>query len=109
MNEDEVEDDDLKAYLEEMKALETDFSDLEDLDLEELQEIQDAISKVQEGEEVIEDGIVGEEFSDQIIENDLKKEREIKEGMISDFSDMDEIDFDELREMQDAIKSVQQE
>lgn len=109
VNEDEVEDDDLKAYLEEMKALETDFSDLEDLDLEELQEIQDAISKVQEGEELIEDGIVGEEFSEQIIENELKKEREIKEGMISDFSDMDEIDFDELREMQDAIKSVQQE
>jgi hypothetical protein len=109
MKEDELEDDDLKAYLEEMKALETDFSDLEDLDMEELQEIQEAISQVQEGEELIEEDGVAEEISEHTIENELKEEMEIKETMISDFSDMDEIDFDELREMQDAIESVQQE
>ena len=109
MKEEEQENDDLKVYLEEMKALETDFSDLEDLDLEELQEIQDAITQVKEGEELIEGGVVGEEISEQTIENEIKEEKEIKETMISDFSDMDEIDFDELREMQDAIESVQQE
>ena len=48
--EENIEDDDLKAYLEEMKVLESDFSDLEDLDMEELQEIQDAISKVKDNE-----------------------------------------------------------
>ncbi|MHA2126482.1 MAG: hypothetical protein ACW99E_14370 [Promethearchaeota archaeon] len=104
-----LEDDDLNAYLEEMKALETDFSDLEDLDMDELQEIQEAISQVQEGEELIEQGGVAEEILEQEIDNELRKEIEIKETMISDFSDMDEIDFDELREMQDAIESVQQE
>ncbi|UCD00632.1 MAG: hypothetical protein JSV23_07005 [Promethearchaeota archaeon] len=110
MEESEIEDDDLEAYLRDMKALETDFSDLEDLDMEELQEIQDAIVKVKEGEELPEDEI----FSDQItteeeIIDELEKAKEAKEAMISDFSDMDEIDFDELREMQEAIETVKHE
>lgn len=107
--EENVDEDDLKIYLEEMKALETDFSDLEDLDLEELQEIQDAISKVKEGEELTEAEVVSERLSGEEINVEMSKEKEIREAMITDFSDMDEIDFDELRDMQDAMSSVKQE
>ncbi|MFW9940926.1 MAG: hypothetical protein ACFFFT_07785 [Candidatus Thorarchaeota archaeon] len=105
----EPQDDDLKAYLEEMKALETDFSDLEDLDMEELQEIQDAIAKVKESEEspVIE--AIDEELTEEEIIIELQEEKELKEAMVTDFSDMDEIDFEELKDMQDAIDSVKQE
>ncbi|MFX1303353.1 MAG: hypothetical protein ACFFBV_01480 [Promethearchaeota archaeon] len=103
-------EDDLETYLRDMKALETDFSDLEDLDMEELKEIQDAIAKVKEGEELPEDEIFGEQISaEEEIVDELKKEKELKEVMISDFSDMDEIDFDELREMQEAIETVKHE
>lgn len=108
--EESVDEDDLKIYLEEMKALETDFSDLEDLDLEELQEIQDAISKVKEGEELTEAEVVSERLSGgEEINVEMSEEKEIREAMITDFSDMDEIDFDELRDMQDAMSSVKQE
>lgn len=108
--EENVDEDDLKIYLEEMKALETDFSDLEDLDLEELQEIQDAISKVKEGEELTEAEVVSERLSGgEEINVEMSEEKEIREAMITDFSDMDEIDFDELRDMQDAMSSVKQE
>lgn len=105
----EEEDDDLEEYLKEMKALESDFSDLEDLDLEELQEIQDAIAKVKE-DEVLYSG----EFADKgILESEIngkiKEEKNMKEAMISDFSDIGEIDLDELREMQNAIEIVKQE
>lgn len=110
LEENEVEDDDLEAYLRDMKALETDFSDLEDLDVEELQEIQDAITKVKEGEELQEDQIFNEEIStEEEIVDELKEEKDLKEAMISDFSDMDEIDFDELKEMQEAIETVKHE
>jgi hypothetical protein len=107
----EAEEDDLQAYMAEIQMLETDFSDLEELDMEELQEIQDAIAQVKEGEEASFDT---EEMTDPNLEyteseSELKIEQEIKEGMISDFSDMDEIDFDELRDMQDAIESVKDE
>ncbi len=105
----EVEDDDLKAYLEEMKALETDFSDLEDLDMEELQEIQDAIAKVKESEEAPKIEVISEELTGEEIEIELKEEKELKEAMVTDFSDMDEIDFEELKDMQNAIESVKQE
>jgi hypothetical protein len=110
VEEDEFEGDDLEIYLKEMKTLETDFSDLEDLDMEELQEIQDAIAKVKEGEESLEDEIILEKKSEglEIIE-EIKEEQEVKEAMIKDFSDMDEIDFDELREMQEAIETVKHE
>ena len=108
--EENIDEDDLKIYLEEMKALETDFSDLEDLDLEELQEIQDAISKVKEGEELTEAEVVSERLSGgEEINVEMSEEKEIREAMITDFSDMDEIDFDELRDMQDAMSSVKQE
>ncbi|MFX1326440.1 MAG: hypothetical protein ACFE8N_15930, partial [Promethearchaeota archaeon] len=93
----------------EMKVLETDFSDLEDLDMEELQEIQDAISKVKEGEEFIEEESVEEQIFEEKVEEEIKEEKELKESMVADFSDLDEIDFEELRDMQDAIQSVKQE
>ena len=105
----EVEDDDLKAYLEEMKALESDFSDLEDLDMEELQEIQDAIAKVKESEEAPKIEVISEELSEEEIEIELKEEKELKEAMVTDFSDIDEIDFEELKDMQNAIESVKQD
>ncbi|MEE9376996.1 MAG: hypothetical protein V3V33_03060 [Candidatus Lokiarchaeia archaeon] len=106
----EEKDDDLETYLRDMKALESDFSDLEDLDMEELQEIQDAIEKVKEGEELSEDEIISEDISEEaVIIDEIKEEQEFKEAMISDFSDMDEIDFDELREMQEAIETVKHE
>jgi len=107
--EENVDEDDLKIYLEEMKALETDFSDLEDLDMEELQEIQDAISKVKEDEELTESEVVNERLSGEEINFEMSEEKEIREAMITDFSDIDEIDFDELRDMQDAMSSVKQE
>lgn len=105
----EVEDDDLKAYLEEMKALESDFSDLEDLDMEELQEIQDAIAKVKESEEAPKIEVISEELTEEEIEIELKEEKELKEAMVTDFSDIDEIDFEELKDMQNAIESVKQD
>ena len=106
----EDEDDDLKTYLRDMKTLETDFSDLEDLDMEELQEIQDAIEKVKEGEELTEIEIINEGISEEeVMIDEIKEEQEFKEAMISDFSDMAEIDFDELREMQEAIETVKHE
>ncbi|MHA2392938.1 MAG: hypothetical protein ACXAEX_13410 [Promethearchaeota archaeon] len=107
--EENIEDDDLKAYLEEMKVLESDFSDLEDLDMEELQEIQDAISKVKEGEELSGDEIVSEQIPEEKEVFEIKEEKELRETMVTDFSDLDEIDFEELRDMQDAIQSVKQE
>jgi len=110
MDKKEVENDDLEAYLRDMKALETDFSDIEDLDMEELQEIQDAIAKVKEGEEFPEDGLISEEKTEELeMSDEIKEEEEIKEDMITDFSDIDEIDFDELREMQEAIETVKHE
>jgi hypothetical protein len=105
----EVDDDDLKAYLEEMRALESDFSDLEDLDIEELQEIQDAIAQVKQSEETSNVELINEDLIEEEIKVELKEEKEIKEAMITDFSDMDEIEFEELKDMQEAIDSVKQE
>jgi len=108
--------DDLETYLSDMKNLETDFSDLEDLDLDELREMQEAIAKVKElesleNEEAIEEGISKE--LELIRSKPQTTEREDylaqKEAMISDFSDLEEIDFDELQDMQKAIESVKQE
>ena len=108
--------DDLDLYISEMKNLETDFSDLEDLDLEELQEMQDAIAKVKELESLQNEEIIEEEISKEYesFEKDIQTtEREDylkqKEAMINDFSDIDNIDFDELQEMQKAIETVKQE
>jgi hypothetical protein len=108
--------DDLDIYISEMKNLETDFSDLEDLGLEELQEMQDAITKVKELENLQNKEIIEEEISKEYesFETDIQTtEREDylkqKEAMINDFSDIDNIDFDELQEMQKAIETVKQE
>ncbi|MFX1454697.1 MAG: hypothetical protein ACFFDB_04920 [Promethearchaeota archaeon] len=106
---DEFEEDDLKIYFEEMKALETDFSDLEDLDMEELQEIQDAISQVKESEELSGIEVTNEETLNKELISARIEEKDLKEAMITDFSDLDEIDFDELRDMQEAISTVKQE
>ncbi len=107
--------DDLKTYLEEMESLETDFSDMEDLDLEEIQAMQDAINKVREIDASNEDisiesiSISGDTEESQKLT--VEKERYIaeKESLLTDFSDLDEIGFDELKEMQEAMKSVRQE
>jgi len=101
-------EDDLKAYLSDMETLESDFSDLEDLDFEELKEMQEAIAKVKELEELgdtedIDEKIPGIQSSEQ----DAYLAQ--KEAMISDFSDIEGIDFEELQEMQKAIESVKQE
>jgi len=108
--ENQVEQDDLESYLKDMKALEKDFSDMLDLDMDELQEIKDAIEKVKESEKMHEDNIVNQEIHyEEILVDELKHQEEVKESMISDFSDMDKIDFDELREMQEAIETVKQD
>ena len=108
--------DDLDVYLSEMKNLETDFSDLEDLDLEELQEMQDAIAKVkelesQQSKEIIKEEIPKEyeSFKPNIQTTEREDYRMQKEAMSSDFSDIENIDFEELQEMQKAIETVQQE
>jgi hypothetical protein len=60
--------------------------------------MQEAIAKVKESEESTIDAEVISEI-----------ESERREDLINDFSDIDEIDFDELKEMQQAIESVKQE
>jgi len=110
-------DDDLEAYLREMENLESDFSDLDDLDMEELKDMQDAISKVREQETGSNEQEHIEEFSPTDfesfeIETETTEETEYfkqKEAMITDFSDIEQIDFDELRDMKDAIETVKQE
>jgi len=100
--------DDLDLYISEMKHLETDFSDLEDLDFEELKEMQEAIAKVKELEE-----LEANEDLEEIIPDLQSTEQEDylaqKEAMISDFSDIEGIEFEELQDMQKAIESVKQE
>jgi len=109
VEEEESEDDDLEEYLKEMKALESDFSDLDSLDMEELQEIQDAIAKVKKGEVLVSEELAEKGISLFEINGKIKEEKNMKEAMISDFSDIGEIDLDELREMQNAIEIVKQE
>lgn len=112
---DDTEEDDLNSYLSEMKTLETDFSDLDDLDFEEIKEMQEAILKVKEMEsqepssqtvEVSEEGGYSEL---QIQKDEMDDYLSQREAMISDFSDLEEIDFDELKEMKDAIETVKLE
>ena len=100
--------DDLDIYISEMKNLETDFSDLEDLDFEELKEMQEAIAKVKELEKFEVDGNF-EEIVPDIQSSEQEDYIAQKEAMISDFSDIEGIDFEELQEMQKAIESVKQE
>ncbi|MHA1486348.1 MAG: hypothetical protein ACTSSC_04150, partial [Promethearchaeota archaeon] len=100
--------DDLDIYISEMKHLETDFSDLEDLDFEELKEMQEAIAKVKELEQ-LEGNENLEEFVPDLQSSEQEDYLAQKEAMISDFSDIEGIDFEELQEMQKAIESVKQE
>jgi len=109
LEEEEFEGDDLQAYIREMEALKSDFSDLDELDMEELQEIQEAIIKVKEGENLVTKVLIKDDGNDNAIREELKEEYDLKEAMLTDFSDMDEIDLDELREIQDAIETVKHE
>ena len=103
--------DDLKAYLQEMKSLESDFSDLDDLDFEEIKAMQEAIKKVQEGEipdaQVLPKSV--ELDTPEVSVTDQERYISEKEKFLTDFSDLDEIDFDELEEMKEAVESVKQE
>lgn len=107
----EEKKDDLEAYLEEMEALESDFSDLDDLDFEELKAMQEAIKKVQEGEiPVIKEKVKPvEPQTAEITFTDHEKYVSEKEKLYTDFSDLDDMDFDELEEMKAAVESVKQE
>jgi len=103
--------DDLETYLEEMKSLESDFSDLDDLDFEEIKAMQEAIEKVREGDipnakEVAKPIQVD---TPEVKLADQKRYDTEKEKLLTDFSDLDEIDFDELEEMKEAVESVKQE
>ncbi|MFX0148288.1 MAG: hypothetical protein ACFE8E_11160 [Candidatus Hodarchaeota archaeon] len=108
--------DDLEAYYSEMENLETDFSDLDDIDLEELKDIQKAISKVKEMTSTSNEKIIDINSIDHL--EDTEQEAEVgqldeylaqREAMISDFSDLEEIPFEELQDMQEAIESVKKE
>lgn len=111
---DSKDQDDLKDYLTEIKDLKSDFSDLDDLDFEELKEMQDAIIKVREMENLE----VEKTIKDTSLSNDssvLTEKAKMddylaqKEALISDFSDLDEFEFEELKEIQEAIETVKQE
>ncbi len=106
--------DDLSTYLEEMKALETDFSDMDDLDIDEIKAMQDAVDKMREidaSDEDIPIESISEDTTEESQELIIEQERYSaeKESLLTDFSDLDEIGFDELKEMQEAMKSVRQE
>ena len=100
---DELNEDDLQDYLKDMELLETDFSDLDDLEFEEIQETQEAIAKVRE------EDIKSEDAEIPVSENEIIDYIQQKEDLISDFSDIEQIDFDELKEMKQAIESVKKE
>ena len=112
---DESEEDDLNSYFSEMKTLETDFSDLDDLDFEEIKEMQEAILKVKEMEsqepssQTVDIPKEGDYSEPQIQKEEMDDYLSQREAMISDFSDLEEIDFDELKEMKEAIETVKQE
>ncbi|MBN1802732.1 MAG: hypothetical protein JW891_14575 [Candidatus Lokiarchaeota archaeon] len=130
--EDFNEEDDLKLYLREIGQLEEDFSDLEDLDELELQEMREAINEVRQSELSIVDDkdlevpeqesleldqgeSVSEEFQQEIQlpeELDLEETLEIeteKASIIEDFSDIGKMSLEELREMKLAIEEVKKE
>ncbi|MFX1558886.1 MAG: hypothetical protein ACFFC9_16680 [Promethearchaeota archaeon] len=111
---DSKDQDDLKDYLTEIKDLKSDFSDLDDLDFEELKEMQDAIIKVREMENLeVKKTIKDTSLSDtsSIVTEKAKMDDYLaqKEALISDFSDLDEFEFEELKEIQEAIETVKQE
>ena len=104
-NDENQEQDDLQTYLSEMEFLETDFSDLEELDRDELLEMQNAIDMVIDAEEIVPEETPSEELPTTV--EVAKTEEVITEEM--DFSDLGEIDLNELLEMQRTIESVKQQ
>ncbi len=99
----------LETYMKEMDMLSEDFSDLSDFDIEELQDIKEAIEEVRRGkmkEEISEDqteeAAVSEEIS--IEDSELIAYLDEREQLSQDFTDIQELDLDELRDMKEAIE-----
>ncbi|MGV9172201.1 MAG: hypothetical protein ACOC4M_00165 [Promethearchaeia archaeon] len=101
INESEI--DDYQNYIKEMTELGSDFSDLDNLDLEEIEEMKEAVQKVQEGE------IPDQSAPEELKEPEINQIIDEKEELFEDFSDLEAIDFDELREMKEAIEEVKEE
>ena len=110
----EGQDTSLETYLKEVNMLSEDFSDLSDLDIEELRDIKEAI------EEVRKERVVGEISEDQrevpdisedrfIEDSELKTYLEEREQLAQDFTDLQELDLDELKDMKEAITTIKSE
>ena len=104
----------LETYMKEMDMLSEDFSDLSDFDIEELQDIKEAIEEVRRGkmkEEISEDqteeAAVSEEIS--IEDSELIAYLDEREQLSQDFTDIQELDLDELRDMKEAIATIKSE
>lgn len=105
---------DLETYMKEMDILSGDFSDLSDFDIEELQDIKEAIEEVRRGklegeisEDQTEEAAVSEEIS--IEDSELKAYLDEREQLSQDFTDIQELDLDELRDMKEAIATIKSE
>lgn len=105
---------DLETYMKEMDILSEDFSDLSDFDIEELQDIKEAIEEVSRGklegeisEDQTEEAAVSEEIS--IEDSELKAYLNEREQLSQDFTDIQELDLDELRDMKEAITTIRSE
>lgn len=110
----EQQDTDLKAYIKEIDILSEDFSDLSDLDMEELQDIKEAVEEVRKGkskEEVSEDEIEEAEVSEEIsvVNSELMTYLDEREQLSQNFTDLQELDLDELRDMKEAIATMKSE
>lgn len=100
----------LEGYMDDLD-LSGDFSDFDDFDLEELQDIKDAIAQVKHHDDVdkvIEEDFQKSEITDAVTDSDSEMDTYLKEreALSEDFSDLQELDIDELSEMKDAIASV---
>ncbi len=106
------ENNDLETYMKEIQNLETDFSDLDELDMEEILEMQEAIAQVRESEKSDSMNKKADNYL-QTDSFDLSQEKadylSQRKTMTADFSDLEEIDLDELKEMQEAIEEVKEE
>jgi len=113
----EIEEDQSKAletYMKEMDMLSEDFSDLSDFDIEELQDIKEAIEEVRRGklegeisEDLTEEAAVSEEIS--IEDSEVMAYLKEREQLSQDFTDIQELDLDELRDMKEAITTIKSE
>ncbi len=104
----------LETYMKEMNMLSEDFSDLSDLDIEELQDIKETIEEVRKGK------LAGEISEDQIELTNISEDKSIedselttylkeREQLTQDFTDIQELDLDELKDMKDAIATIKSE